>query len=169
MWKGGARKVRKIELFEIPDGVGYAERLGLSFFFLAISGIGARQQFWLGKRLGVRRWSVQPKSCPTKSRVPGLSTGADIARTTATLLYSRTRPEFDSSASGAIVVVQHAAQAPPSLHVACVTEVARFWADEVIRQALVIALAMIRDNEVLNGCPQRLLPEEDHAFQAGLF
>ena len=86
----------------------------------------------------------------------------------AKLVHRRTRSEFDSSGSGAIVVVQHAAEALASLDVACVTEVARFWADEVIRQALVIALAMIMDDEVLNGCPQRLLPEEDHAIQAGL-
>jgi hypothetical protein len=31
---------------------------------------------------------------------------------------------------------------------------------------LMIALAVIMSNEVLNGCPQRLLAEEDHAIQA---
>jgi hypothetical protein len=33
---------------------------------------------------------------------------------------------------------------------------------------LMIALAVIVGDEVLNGCTQRLLPEEDHAIQAGL-
>jgi hypothetical protein len=76
-------------------------------------------------------------------------------------------PEFGSSRSVAIVIVQHAAEALPSLDIAYITDVARFWADEVIRQALVIALAMMED-EVLNGCSQRLFAEEDHAIQAGL-
>jgi hypothetical protein len=33
---------------------------------------------------------------------------------------------------------------------------------------LMIALAVIMSNEVLYGCPQRLLAEEDHAIQTGL-
>jgi hypothetical protein len=41
----------------------------------------------------------------------------------------------------------------------------RFWADELVRQALMIALVMIMSDEVLNGCPQPLLAEEDHAIQ----
>jgi hypothetical protein len=45
---------------------------------------------------------------------------------------------------------------------------ARLWADELVRQTLVITLAVIVGDEVLNGCPQRFLPEEDHALQAGL-
>ena len=49
-----------------------------------------------------------------------------------------------------------------------VVEVARLWADELARQALLIALGMRMGGEILNGCPQRLLAEEDHPLQAGL-
>ncbi|HEY6373424.1 MAG TPA: hypothetical protein VIX37_22805, partial [Candidatus Sulfotelmatobacter sp.] len=44
----------------------------------------------------------------------------------------------------AVVGVQHAAQAPPPLDLSCATEVARFWADELVPQALMIALAVIQ-------------------------
>ena len=46
------------------------------------------------------------------------------------------------------------------------SEVADFWTDELVSQSLMIALAVIMSNEVLNGFPQRLLAEEDHAIQA---
>jgi hypothetical protein len=62
-----------------------------------------------------------------------------------------TRSKVDSSGGGAVVVVQHAAQTLAALDL-----MVRLWADEPIRQALVIALAMIMGDEVLNGCPQRL-------------
>ena len=78
------------------------------------------------------------------------------------------RREFYSSGSGAVVVVQHAAQALAPLDLTCVAEMARLWADELVRQALMMALAVIVGDEVLNGCPQRLLPEKDHTVQAGL-
>jgi hypothetical protein len=74
------------------------------------------------------------------------------------------RREFYNSGSGAVVVVQHAAQALAALDLTCVAEMARLWADELVRQALMIALAVIVGDEVLNGCTQRLLPEEDHAI-----
>jgi len=54
------------------------------------------------------------------------------------------------------------------MHLTRASEVARFWADELVRQTLMIALAMIVGDEVLNGCPQRVLTEQDHALQAGL-
>ena len=79
-----------------------------------------------------------------------------------------TRRGFYGSGSGPVVVVQHATQALPALDLSCVTEVARFWADELVPQALMIALAVIMSDEVLNGGPQRLLAEEDHAIQARL-
>ena len=37
------------------------------------------------------------------------------------------------------------------LDLTCVIEVARIWADELVRQALMIALGMIMGDEVLNG------------------
>ena len=39
----------------------------------------------------------------------------------------------DGSGRVAVVVVQHAAQALPPLDLSCATEVARFWADELVR------------------------------------
>ena len=63
--------------------------------------------------------------------------------------------------SGAIVVVQQAAPALAPLDLTCVIEVVRFWADELVRQALMVALSVIVGDEILNGCPQRLFAEED--------
>ena len=48
-----------------------------------------------------------------------------------------------------------------ALNLACVAEMASFWTDELVRQTLVIAFTVIMRDEVLNGCPQRLLAEED--------
>ena len=45
---------------------------------------------------------------------------------------------------------------------------ARLWTYELVRQALVIPFAVIVRDEVLNGYPQRFLPEADQAIQAGL-
>src|ERR1019366_6384747 len=84
------------------------------------------------------------------------------------LSHKGIRSEFDSSGGGAVVVVQHAAQALAALDLTRVAEMAGLWADQLVRQALVIALAVIVGDEILHGCPQRLLPEEDHALQAGL-
>ena len=63
-------------------------------------------------------------------------------------------PESENSGSGAIVVVQHAAQVLAALDLACVSQDARFWTDELVGQALMIALAVIVGSECLNGCPQ---------------
>jgi hypothetical protein len=75
-------------------------------------------------------------------------------------------PRLDRSGSGTVIVVQHAAQALPALDLSRASEVAGFWTDELVSQSLRIALAVIMSNEVLNGFPQRLLAEEDHAIQA---
>ena len=75
-------------------------------------------------------------------------------------------PQLDRSGSGPVIVVQHAAQALPALDLSRASEVAGFWPDELVSQSLMIALAVLMSNEVLNGCPQRLLAEEDHAIQA---
>ena len=58
---------------------------------------------------------------------------------------------------GTIVVVQRAAQALAPLERACVSQMARLWTDESVRQPLMIALGMIMRDEVLNGGPQRVL------------
>ena len=75
-------------------------------------------------------------------------------------------PRLDRSGSGPVIVVQHAAQALPALDLSRASKVAGFWTDELVSQSLMIALAVIMSNEVLNGFPQRLLAEEDHAIQA---
>src|SRR5215471_20135255 len=75
-------------------------------------------------------------------------------------------PTTGRSGSGPVVVVQHAAQALTTLDLSRASEVAGFGTDELVSQSLMIALAVIMSNEVLNGFPQRLLAEEDHAIQA---
>ena len=79
-----------------------------------------------------------------------------------------TGPRLDRSGSGPVIVVQHAAQALTTLDLSRASEVAGFWTDELVSQPLMVALVVIMSNEVLNGLPQRLLAEEDHAIQAGL-
>src|SRR5215469_7259391 len=69
---------------------------------------------------------------------------------------------------GTVIVVQHAAQALAPLNLACVVEMACLGADVLVRQTLMIAFTVIMRDEVLNGCPQRFLVEDDHAIQAGL-
>ena len=77
-----------------------------------------------------------------------------------------TGPGFDRSGSGPVRVIQHAAQALTTLDLSAGSEVAGVWTDELVSQSLMIALAVVMSNEVLNGFPQRLLAEEDHAIQA---
>jgi len=55
-----------------------------------------------------------------------------------------------------------------ALDLACAAGMVRLWADELVLQTLVIAFAGRVGDEVLDGCPQRLLAEEDHAIYAGL-
>ena len=70
--------------------------------------------------------------------------------------------------SGAIVIVQHATQASASLDWSRGPNMLRLWKDQPIPQLLVIALGVIVD-EVINGCPQRLLAKQDHALQTRFF
>jgi hypothetical protein len=44
---------------------------------------------------------------------------------------------------------------------------ARFWADELVGQALVIALSVVVGGEIVNDCPQRPVAEQDHPLQTG--
>ena len=60
-------------------------------------------------------------------------------------------PTFTNSGRGAVVVVQHAAQTLAPLDLTWVIEVVRFWADELVRQALMVALSVIMGDEILNG------------------
>jgi len=62
--------------------------------------------------------------------------------------------EAHNSGRGAVIVVQHATQALAPLDHACVSKVARFWADESVGQPLVITLRVIVGNEVVHGGPQ---------------
>src|ERR1700682_3973361 len=52
-------------------------------------------------------------------------------------------PKLTNSGRGAVIVVQHATQALAPLDTACVSKMARFWADESVGQPLVIALGVI--------------------------
>src|SRR5262249_15337005 len=79
-----------------------------------------------------------------------------------------TGPRLDRSGSGPVIVVQHATQPLTTLDLSRASKVAGFGTDELVSQSLMIALAVIMSNEVLNGFPQRLLAEEDHAIQTGL-
>ena len=63
-------------------------------------------------------------------------------------------PKFTNSGRGAVIVVQHATQALAPLDHACVSKMARFWADESVGQPLVIALGVIMGDEVVHGGPQ---------------
>ena len=65
-----------------------------------------------------------------------------------------------SSSRLAVVIVQHAAEALALLHSASILKVHRFWANEAISQALVVALGMIVLDEVLNSNPQRFLSKQ---------
>ena len=64
------------------------------------------------------------------------------------------RPKFNNSGRGAVIVVQHAAQALAPLDHACVSKMARFWAEESVGQPLVIALGVIMGDEIVHGGPQ---------------
>ena len=57
-------------------------------------------------------------------------------------------PEFDSSGCGAVVVVQHAAQALAALDFTDTAEMARLWADELVCQTLMIAFTVIVGDKV---------------------
>ena len=63
-------------------------------------------------------------------------------------------PKFTNSGRGAVIVVQHATQALAPLDHACVSKMARFWADESVGQPLVIALGVIMGDEVVHCGPQ---------------
>src|SRR6266850_5543876 len=61
---------------------------------------------------------------------------------------------FTNSGRGAVIVVQHAAQALAPLDHACVSKMARFWAEQSVGQPLVIALGVIMGDEIVHGGPQ---------------
>jgi hypothetical protein len=69
-------------------------------------------------------------------------------------------PETSTAQAARLVVVQHAAQALAALNLARVAGMTSLWADELVRQTLVIAFTVIMNDEVLNGCPQRFLAEK---------
>lgn len=60
------------------------------------------------------------------------------------------RQRIYGSGGGAVVVVQHAAQALAALGLTCVAEIARLWADELVRQALMMTLAAMRGSNLAN-------------------
>src|SRR5438128_12697370 len=60
-------------------------------------------------------------------------------------------PKLTNSGRGAVIVVQHATQPLAPLDHACVSKMARCWADESVGQPLVIALGVIMGDEVVRG------------------
>ena len=121
-------------------------------------------------RLGVYNRAVHFRIVPGASDVEGACARASLPHWLANSCRSHnqrgTGPRLDRSGSGSVIVVQHAAQALTTLDLSRASEVASFGTDELVSQSLMIALAVVMSNEVLNGFPQRLLAEEDHAIQA---
>ena len=66
-----------------------------------------------------------------------------------------------------MVVLQHPAQPLPTLDRGAGLGNRLLREDQLVVQSLVIALAMIMSDELLNRPAQRLLPKQDHALQAG--
>src|SRR5712691_7321790 len=60
---------------------------------------------------------------------------------------------FTHSSGGAVVVVQHAAQALAPLDWSRGHKAPRPWNDQRIAQPLVIALSVVVGDEVVHGCP----------------
>src|SRR5215472_13162614 len=59
------------------------------------------------------------------------------------------------SGGGPVVVVEHAAQSSASLDNAGTADSGGVWENQLVAQTLMVALAVIVRNEVLNSCPQR--------------
>src|ERR1035437_7838765 len=139
-------------------------------FFSAISGLRASPRIETVRSAGLRSMHLGRsfRIEPSELRVPNFCPCTAIALRWPAHSPPATigiRPEFNSSGSGAVIVVQHAAQPLAALDLTGVAEMARLWTDELVRQASVVAFTVIVGDDVLNGCPQRLLPEEDHTFK----
>ena len=106
----------------------------------------------LGRRTAMRTEIFRPTAAP------GLCTSAP------------TPPRHPEKISrrGAVVEVQHAAQALATQHCSMMARLAFIWHDQLVAKTLVVSFAVIMQNELVNRFAQRPLPEEDHALQAGL-
>ena len=140
---------------------------------LRVSGDCATRRYFGGRiqlSWGTYKRAVHFRIVPGASDVEGACARASLPHWAGELVpqsqSAGTGPRLDRSGSGPIIVVQHAAQALTTLDLSRASEVASFGTDELVAQSLMIALAVIMSNEVLNGFPQRLLAEEDHAIQA---
>lgn len=71
------------------------------------------------------------------------------------------------SRSGTIVVVQHAAQTLTAQHFSTTTSVAFIGHKQPVAETLVVSLAVIVQNELVNSFAQRAFTKEDHSVQAG--
>ena len=69
---------------------------------------------------------------------------------------------------GAVIVVEHSAEAAPASHRSVTTSETGIRENEQIADALVISLAVIVRHELANGCPQRVLAEQNQPVQTGL-
>ena len=69
-------------------------------------------------------------------------------------------PKLTNSGRGAVIVVQHATQALAPLDHACISKMARFWADASVGQPLVIALGVIQVSNrtpILGSCETSII------------
>src|SRR5579859_6356282 len=66
-----------------------------------------------------------------------------------------------------LIVVQHSTQPPAALDRSCATGARLFPHDQPIAQTLVIPLAMIMLNKLVDGPAHRAFSEQNHPFQAG--
>jgi hypothetical protein len=112
-----------------------------------MSSIHAPRHLSLGKSLAVCTRSVRSEACTLELCAGLCCATVALLGPAAKPVHGRRCSESDSS-GGAIVVVQNAAQALASLNLVYVSEVASLWADDSVRQTLVIPLAMIMDDEV---------------------
>jgi hypothetical protein len=72
------------------------------------------------------------------------------------------------SRRGTIVVVQHAAQTLTAQHRSTMTSFAFIGHNQAVAETLVVSLAVIVQNELVNSLAQCPFTKEDHSVQAGL-
>src|SRR5947209_2576697 len=97
--------------------------------------------------------------------VPGRNLGHRAQPCTASLPAVARR----TSRRGAVVIVQHPAQTLAAPDRSTLISMAFIRRDQPVAETLVVSLAMIMRNELVNPFSQRALTEEDHALQAGFF
>jgi hypothetical protein len=70
------------------------------------------------------------------------------------------------SRRSAAIVVEHPTQPLSAQHGSIMTSRLFIWHDQAVSQTLVVAFAMVTQNELSNPCAHRTLTEEHHPVQA---